>query len=376
MPDDEEGRHYNLRIRAGDNNSISESATVQEGFLVFDYPVLVPGAYSMKLRGGDLTDAYYLPGTRDPADADLMEVGLNNAATFEIDFGDSYVSISGNISGSWQLAGESRSPAVEVVSSDSRVFGHGNVDSAGDFTCGFLLPRTVLLRSNYRDLVQWIGGDSFETARVFDLQPGDRITGVSVIESGIRILLDGPGDLVYHRPSVIIRDDSGWEFHPYTYSDNPFSICNLKPGRYYVQVEGYCDDEVWARQWYGGAESQAGATPIDLAEGELHQIVMELVQGGRIEGNLVREDGSQPYAIEFSLFDAGGEPLCSGYSPWRYFDKGEFKFQGLVNGDHFLGVRTAGDKIWWYPGTWEFTAASPLSIVNHEAIIDVDWVLP
>ena len=377
MPDDEEGKRFYLRIAGEDHNSISESAMVQEGLLVFDYPMLVPGAYTMRLQGGNLTDQYYLPGYRNHQDADFLEVGLTEAATYEASFGDSYASISGSISGSWQKTGEIWNPSVEVVTPDSMRIGYKGVSSDGDFTCGFLLPQTVILSSEYRGVIQWMGGDTFKTARVFDLQPGDRITGVTVVESGIQIRLDGPGDLVYHRPSLTIRDESGRNYNPYSNSNNPFSVCNLRAGRYYVQVEGYCEDKIWARQWYGGVESLEGAIPIDLAEGELRQIVMELELGGSIEGNLFRADGSRPYYIEFGLFDAGGEPQCTAWwQQWRRFDEGFFRFQGLENGDHYRGVKTTGDEMWWYPGTREFTEAIPVVIVNHEAVTDVNWVLP
>ena len=223
---------------------------------------------------------------------------------------------------------------------------------------------------------QWVGGESFETAQVFDLQPGDRITDVAVVESGIKVFLNGPGDLVYYRPTFTIRSESGDEFHQDFNWGNPVTINNLKSGRYYLFLEGYCENQRWAHQWYGGTESIEGAVAIDLAEGELRQITMTLIEGGRIEGNLFRASGTRPRKVNYGLFDPAGEPVCSENRQWWLFDHGVFKFQGLADGEYFLGVRIGGEVIWWYPGTREFTEASPLVIENHATLTEINWTLP
>ena len=225
-------------------------------------------------------------------------------------------------------------------------------------------------------MYQWVGGETFETARVFDLRAGDRITGVTVVESGIKVTLDGPGDLAFHWPEITIRAASGEEIYPDLNWENPFTISNLRQGRYYLFLEGYCENAVWAPQWYGGTESFDGAITIDLAEGALNQITMELVQGGRIDGNLLRADGTRPRNIQYGLFDPAGDPICSRYNQWRVFDEGIFRFQGLANGDYYLGVLIGVDEIWWYPGTLEFAAATPLTIENHADLTDMNWLLP
>lgn len=375
VPDDVEDDWYYLKLRNEGLNSQSKSARVEEGFLVFEYPALVPAVYTMELSGGNLVDRYYLPGYSDQSDADFLEVELTAAAEYEVDFKDSYASISGSITGSWQLQGPGSLPGVHLFSPDSLWVGREVCDNDGIFTCGFLLPQAVLLLSDIRDVYQWVGGETFDTARVFDLQAGDRITGVSIVGSGINVLLDGPGDLTYHRPTITVRAESGEELHPDFSWSGPFTINNLRPGRYYLYLEGYCDDQIWTSQWYGGTEVFEGAAAIDLAEGELREIKMDLIRGGRIEGNLLRADGTRPRKIMFGLFDSAGDELCPEYRQWRQFDEGKFRFQGLADGDYFLGVQIPGGY-WWYPGTGEFTEAVPLTIENHVDLIDIDWRLP
>ncbi|MEN8007285.1 MAG: hypothetical protein ABFS42_09745 [Candidatus Krumholzibacteriota bacterium] len=376
FPEDQDGVRFHFQLWRETYLIMNQSDRVEGGQLVFEYPILEPGAYTMELSGGDLIDGYYLPGFTESSDADIIEVDIASTSVYEADFSDSYASISGSVTGSWQESGVSGRPIVEAVSTGLRWSGYTRCAIEGTFTMGFLVPQAVILRSENSGVSQWIGGETSDTARVFDLQPGDRIAGVEVIESGIKVLLDGPGDLVSHHPEITVRSASGEEFHPRGFGNNPFAVTNLRPGRYFLFVDGYCGDEIWAHQWYGGSETFAGATPIDLAEGELGRIVMTLERGGRIEGNLLRSDGTRPLTIRFGLFDPTGEPACSGWGQWREFDEGRFEFQGLADGDHYLGVQTWGDDIWWYPGTGEFTEAVPLTIENHADLADVDWVLP
>ncbi len=377
LPDDQEGEWYHLRLRDDDFQSTSESASVEDGVLAFDFPLLPQGAYTMRLSGGDLTAEVYLPHSTNIDLADWLLVGADVPTPYRMDFSRSYSSISGSITGSWQESTSIYNPSIHIISPDSLKTGTmGCHPEDGSFTCGFLLTQTVRLRSNYRGVTQWFGGDSFETATVFDLEPGDRITEVALVESGLSVQLDGPGDLAFHEPTITVRDEAGREFFPETYDENPLSICNLSPGRYFLHVDGYCRDEVWARQWYGGSETFEGAVPIDLAEGEFRPITLDLVEGGRIEGNVLRSDGTRPRWAEYSLYDATGEPLCEGWTQWRDFDEGRFRFRGLANGEYFLAVRVAYDEVWWYPGTFDFAEALPISIENHAPVTDVDWRLP
>ena len=376
MPDDLENQDFQLFLQDPNHASTHLSAEVQDGLLVFDFPCLVPVGFTMRLRGGDLVDSYYLPGYRDDSDADYLQVIDSKSTVYEADLRESYTSIAGNLSGSWQQTINTYRPSIHAVSPDSMGIGKGNVYSDGGFTCGFLGPQKVVLGTEYFGVVQWIGGDSVAAARKFDLQPGDRITGVNFVGSGIQLQFEGPGDMIYHSPSITVTDVSGREFQPYSYSGSPYSICNLRPGRYFLKVEGFCQQEVWAPQWYGGSESESGALAMDLAEGELQSIVMNLVKGGSIGGTLLRADGTVPLAVQFGLFDADKEDMCTGWRQWQQFVEGVFRFQGLANGEHFLAVLANYGKVWWYPGTYDATEATPLLIENHGDLTEVDWRLP
>lgn len=376
LPDDLEGETFHVRLFNMDTRSRIAWAKVTNGWLVVDFPLVVPGSYVMELAGGGLAITELLPSARRPEDADLLVVGTESLAVYEIDFQDSYSTISGSLTGSWQLADPDRRPSIDIFAPDSTKIGRGPVESDGTFTCAFTHPQTVRLMASYDYLSRWFGGDSMATATVFDVQPGGRITGVDMVGSGIQVQLDGPGELAFYAPTITVRDENGREQHPELYSDNPFWVCNLAPGRHYLKVEGFCNDERYATQWFGGGASLESAAPIDLAAGELRSITMVLQEGGRISGTLLRADGTTPYTVDFGLFDAEGTPLCDRYDQWRGFDEGQYHFRGLADGAYHLAVQLMYDEPWWYPGTLDFDQAEAIVIENLEPVTELDWKLP
>jgi hypothetical protein len=375
MPDEFEGRQLTLWITGQNIRSDCQRATVQEGWLQFVFPTLQPDSYAMGLEVPGISGRVYLPGTMDSFAADSLTVVTDRIAVYEADIRNTHASISGSISGSWLEAPSGRM-RIEAFSADAHPIASTWCLPDGSFTFYSFLPKELRLRSEFRGIKQWIGGDSFETARVFDLQPGDRITDVAMVESGFRVRLDGPGDLAFHRPTVLVRDESGNEYHPDVFPDNPFSVCNLRPGRYYLHLDGHCNDQIWAAQWYGGTERMEDAIPIDLGEGEYRHLVMELVEGGRIEGGVLTSDGQPPEKASCRIFDFEGEPLCSGWGQWRVFEEGLFSFTGLTDGEYFLAARTVNYEPWWYPGTADFAEATPITITDHATVTGISWSLP
>jgi hypothetical protein len=375
MPAEFEGQRMTLWVNGKDHQNGRQREAIQDGWVHFNFPALQPGSYTMEISIPSSNLRYYLPGTMDIFEADSLIVDTNRVTIHETDFRDTYASVSGSITGSWQ-EGRSGSMRVEAYSVDLKGVGATNCLTDGSFTFGIILPQEIRLKATLNGVGQWMGVESIGDQGVFDLQPGDRITGVDMVESGIQVLLDGPGDLTVHKPSVTILDEEGNEYLPSVYRDNPFYVGNLRPGRYYLQVVGHCENEIWAPQWYGGAEIVADATPIDLAEGELRRIVMELVEGSRIEGELLEPDSQRPDRVSCGLFGLDGEPICSQYYPWRYFDEGLFSFTGLPNGEFLLAARTDRYNYWWYPGTEKFDEAVPIVIENHTSVTDLSWLLP
>ena len=54
---------------------------------------------------------------------------------------------------------------------------------------------------------------------------------------------------------------------------------------------------------------------------------------------------------------------------------GVFRFAGLDDGDYCLSLDLPGND-WWYPGTFDFALAEPLSITNAGTVENLIWPLP
>jgi hypothetical protein len=210
---------------------------------------------------------------------------------------------------------------------------------------------------------------------VFPLVAGDRFSDVNVVESGVKILLDGPGDLTSHRAEVTIRDESGIEYETYSFWASSFTVCNLKPGRNYVYVNGHCLNESWSPQWYQGALRPENAAPVDLAAGELRTLTMNLEPGGGVEGSVFKSDGTRPNRAYCTLYDLDGDPLCGESDMWFRSEEGIFNFMGLADGGYYLATIYL-DEPWYYPGTWEFTEAVPIVIENHVSVTGLELYRP
>jgi hypothetical protein len=372
MPGELNGESFKLSIRSPHTyDSDSQTLQVQDGLLDFHFPVLYPQSYTLELEPAGSTQGLYLPGTYDPDEAETVEIGAEEPVIIETSFEQSYASISGSITGSWQQASVDR-PEVNAYSADSIRIARAWCEDDGTFTLPLFIAEPVRLLTECQGLEQWVGGATYEEAQVFSLGPGDRITGVSVVESGLNVWLEGPGTLTYHRASIRLIDAAGHTFEPNNYSDNPITICNLPPGEYRLLVYGYCKGEPWANQWYDGAESASAATPITLAPGELRTVTIHLVEGGRIQGRVLDSDGQPRDDYDLRLCDADGETLCE---QWQSRTRGEFSYSGLANGDYYLAVRTTwGGETCWYPGMREFEYATPIRIRDYGTVTGIEWI--
>ncbi len=370
VPDDLEGREFRMDLPGTNDYSGQVNAIVQNGLLQFDFPLLWPGTYEMRM-GATHNSTFYLPTEPGvPGDGSLV-VGTENTAIFEIDMSEVYASIEGTISGSWQQA-EGNYMKVILVTDDNQSLASVHCQEDGTFQCDVFVAQPVRLYSSCNQIEQWFGGDSFETAQVYDIQPGQRLTDISLVESGILLQLEGPGIQLNHDTEILLRDESGRTFTTPHQGAGPFLICNLMPGSYYLHVSGFCDGETWAPQWFGGGDLSS-AVPIDLMEGELREITMALEEGGRIEGQLLDPDSQPITDAYYQIQDESGEVLCRNWWSWM---GGSMHFSGLPDGTFFVAAGVQGYAPYYYPGTTNFAEATPLVIADHIAVTDLQWTLP
>lgn len=375
MPPELNGKSITLSVTDSSDRDYSSWARVRNGLWQNTISFLPLGTYSMSMSLPGNSDDIYLPGTFDSQAADSLVVTAESTALYEADFSNQYASISGHVTGSWQEADDGWARIKAYTD------GYSNLSSItcsndGSFQYDYMFPQAVRLMVDIGGVTQWIGGDSFFSATRFDLQPGDRITDISVIESGIQIQLNGPGYFNNHDAALLLVDEYGNTVYWGTTYDGSFSVCNLQPGQYYLQVDGFCYNEIWQPQWYDGSETLEDATPFILGEGELQTGEINLVEGGGIQGEVVTFNGQSIPYMTILIVDAHGDPLClenSGY--FRRWDGGSIDFKGLADGDYYLAVHQSSGP-WWYPGKWTFEAATPIKIADHSTVDIGNWALP
>jgi len=376
MPPELEDHSIRLGLEAGSWDDHSDNRRVQSGELVFDFPPIQPNTYTLELGGSGLENQF-LPGTFRVHEADTFVIGPQAIQRLQFDFTDRYASISGQVTGGWQAA-EQPTPFIIAFDLDGRQVYAGNCLPDGSFTVDLLFPAPVRIkiRGSRGYLYQWVGGNTEETATVFLPDPGDRITGVDVVESGLLIGLNGPATTGDYDFMVVVRDAEG-EVHRTNYSsEGPYYLGNLRPGRYFVQVSGICERQSWAAQWYGDSATLADAVPVDLGPGEYRYLEFDLEAGGRIAGQVLMPDLTAPEAVDVGVFDHQGDPFCENWRQFQRFEGGVFSFPGLPEGQYYLGVDRYFDTPWWYPGTFGLTEAEPLSLAAHDSLGGVTWTLP
>ncbi len=366
LPAELEGRRGLLTMRGP--GSSSAWATVVDGRAAFTVHELESGSYTMQVSVGTL-----------PRELEtVLEVSTDSVATFAADLSGSYATLQGTVPGAWRTWDQSP-PNVAVLSPDSLNIGRIIPDREGRFCVEVLTGLRFLLEIDDFDGLSFLaGGPTLAEATVFDLEPGDHLSGIDIPAAGIRVTLHGPGGMIRHQPSVRLIDPQGIRHTLFRNGDEePLVIGGLAPGRYFLQVHGYNTGQTWAAQWYGGADSLAAATPIDVSAGEAVDLIMDLEPGGSISGQVLI-GGATPLAdIACALFDVEGRSLNdSECRNWQDFPTGSCTFTGLPDGCFYLAARLSGTPV-WYPGTTDFDLAEPIRVDGHQAVTGLSWdVLP
>jgi len=367
MPASLEGTSFEVEIQGNSGGSWQwRSGVVQGGVLEVLFPMVRPG----DVRIGLDTEPrpFWLPGTFDFREASAFAVSHRRPTTVEAAFPD-YASVSGEVHGSWKQAGTLR-PDVEAFALDSTLVARSRGVRESEYRLDLFLAQPVKLRTRARQASRWVGGETFAEATVHDLRAGDALEGIDIVESGILCTLEGPGERFEHSAILRVRDGTGREFS--TSGGTETAIVNLRPGRYFVRVFHECyTGENWASQWYDGADSLSGATPIDLGEGELASVTVHLEQGALIEGRLVGPHVGPGTHVSLELRRTDGSRTCNDY-----IDHGEpFSFAGVDDGDYRLAAYVS-QGLWWYPGTSSPDSAAVIEIRDHASATGLEWRWP
>jgi hypothetical protein len=347
---------------------ITMDELISNGEADFIAPIIPAGDYRfyITLR----TDRFWFPGTFDESLAEVYTATTSDSIYMSKSLED-YATISGSVTGSWQQV-EIDKPMVTAFTTDSVLVSTTTTNSSGDFLIELFDPQPVKLLVDIGGITNWIGGETFLEATEYDVRSGEELTGITHVESGISCQLFAYGQIDINVVSAILVNETGKVYRPDEFWHQEVAISNLPSGSYRLYVYGYCREQTWAAQWYDGASDMASATPIILGENERAQISIDLVPGGRIEGDLTRHNGRETNFARIFLYTPSGELLCP---TGAYTNNSYFRISGLGNGDYLIATEDDYEEIWFYPGTTDIDSAAVISIVDYGTASDIDWSL-
>jgi hypothetical protein len=376
LPSELEGQDVRVNLNGGRDDLHTLSDTILDGRISVEFTRLRPGDYLVELQHNDPPFRFYLPGTTDAQAAEVLTVGDQVEVSRTTDLSGTLALLSGRLSGAWQQVDAGR-PVVTAITESGTRLAWTTCDADGAFALPLLVREAVRLRVDWRSIESWIGGEDPDTARVFDLAAGERIEDIEHVSGGFLIHLVPPEGVEVDHYTLRLYDQDGTGLYSYGSHDNPHAVCNLEPGAYTFQAEGRCDGGAWASRWSGGAEAAAEAIPLEVGPGELREVTLELVAGGRIECVVHQGDTPPDDPIRVRLFTEEDEELCM---PWENAVAGEdgvHRIIGLSDGTYRLAVNVQGlSSRWWYPGTFLLEEAATLVIEDHGTLADIAWTLP
>jgi hypothetical protein len=354
--------------------SVGWSANVVDGIAEVDIPFLPALDYSLSFQSS-YGEEVWLRGGNVEDNTDRITVSNGQVTICNVDLGIPG-RLQGRIESDLPLAHEGR--VLSLFSADSVRLAQVLLREDRGFRIGLYHPEPVRLCFWMGGIWRWFGGDSFSSATLIDLAPGQLVDGIEIRDGGFRITLEGPGVWSYHHARLNVVDGSGRALSstPVALSESEGSIVsNIASGSYYLQVIPE-DDQIWLPQWYESADSMQYATPLVIPpEGGLVDATFHLRAGGSLAGRVTREDASVVGQIELFLSSLTDSTAVLRRAS-AHVATGAFRFVGLSDGDYRLGVAWYRVPMRWYPGVADWRAAGVLSIRNHGEVVGVDWRIP
>lgn len=368
LPSELEGTEAILRLQHEGFRADLDSDVI-DSVATFDFRLLPPMAFVMRLTTGNEGTDVLLPGTYVAELADTLQVGTGDVSHVA-DMRPVHISVSGSVTGSWQLANGRMWVESFTKFGTSRT--EVECEPDGSFSFHLFAPERTRFRSRSDNSALWFGGTSFGTATAYELQAGDRVSGLALVEGGLRIRTDGIGTAVDRSATLNLYDASGPIGSLSIENRQPYLLSNLAPGSYRLQVVGSCAGDPWLSQWHQGAASQAEATQLEVVAGAFTDVTVTLQTGGALTGTMVEADGDIASNRTIYVHDREGASIC-GLSGYR--GPGRFMVAGLPDGDYYLRVWVNGTGC-WYPGTNDFTLATRLTIADADTVANLVWIVP
>jgi hypothetical protein len=368
-------------ILAGPDNEVASSSGLLAERRRYDFRLIPPGQYVACLassRFGDL----YLPASYDRDEAETLTVVAGEVTRHTSDL-PPLGRVSGTVTGSSQVFGHD--VRVHAWRDDGRVMST-NAAPDGAFILEFLTGTTFLLAISSDDIWSYYGGSDLPSATRFELAPGGQIEGLSHVESGLEVVIQGlPAEGSYHRIELFTAAGRNLGHAPdgdgYIPSspDSSFQFSNLPAGEIYLSVTPAGSGLDWLPQFFDRRETFAEADPIAIPPaGQIGSVTVSVVTGGQIRGRIHGLDGSPPdltsFRLELHRADSPHAPTRV-LGPWDVFynsTTGDYRLNRLADGDYKLHLLLNGYWTWW-PAADTWDDATAISILDHGTVEGVDW---
>lgn len=246
---------------------------------------------------------------------------------------------------------------------------------AGDYKVGFWSSGLLLGEwfddAPYADSAATVSVGSGATVTVdAELTIGATVAGVVTDEAGEPV----EGVEVWARQAS--PGAPGYSSGVSTASDGSFTLSGLAPGDYRVQFMTQNASSNVVGEWWDDAQTEAAATVLSLAPGEVAaDVSARLAVGASITG-VLRDGAGEPLAdAQINLYDADGQWLREG----RAGADGAYDLRGLEAGTYRVGfVAQSGErsslKEWWHNA--QDVASGDDIVVASGAMVDgIDAVL-
>ncbi|MDR7188904.1 MULTISPECIES: carboxypeptidase-like regulatory domain-containing protein [Microbacterium] len=247
--------------------------------------------------------------------------------------------------------------------------------AAGDYKVAFWSSGSLLGEwfddAPYADTARTVSVGSGATATAdAELTIGATVTGVVTDEAGAPV-----ADVaVWARPVNI--GGPNYASGVSTSSDGSFTLTGLTPGDYRVQFMTDNASVNVVGEWWNDARTEAAATVLSLAPGEVAtDVSARLAVGASITGVLRDGEGAPSADAQVTLYDSEGQWLRDG----RAGADGSYELRGLEAGTYRVGFTTetgggAALKEWWHNAP-DVASADDIVVGTAATISGIDAVL-
>jgi len=220
--------------------------------------------------------------------------------------------------------------------------------------------------------------DSFESADVIDLSPGEDRSGVdAVLTEGGSIagrVTDESGTPVPFGCVVAVDRDGDYAGYGDTDGSGDYEVLGLHAGSYRVRF-GDCDAGELAAEWYDDRPDRATADEVTVTDGaRTSGIDARLGPGGSISGRVTDRGGEALPYIYVGVYDPAEDELAWGFTD----EDGTYEVGGLPAGEHRVTFEDWDQDLYtaeWYDDRGSFAAATPVSLASGGRVDGIDAVL-